>query len=172
MQVVANSIILKHFRKIDIFKLDLGFNLKGAVQTKPDPEIKFKIKDEFIKKYQTFTNRYISKFGDIGSLKFYEDLQLPHNELHVYNDENIYEILMTSDDFQRDSKVYLGEIIKLIDGGIAETENQKIERDELEKKKQKIYTNMPESIERPDISLPKEQYLEALVERRKKLNAQ
>lgn len=170
MQVVANTIILKHFRKIDVFKLDLGFNLKGPVQNKPDPEIKFRIKDEFIVKYQTLTNRYVSKFGDIGSLKFYEDLQLPHNELHVYKGEQIYEIMMTPDDFKRDSKAYLAEIIQLIDGGKAETEDQIREREELEKKKQKIYTNMPESIDRPDISMPKEQYMEALINRRKKLN--
>jgi len=154
--------ILKRFKSIDIFKLDLGNNYRGPVTDKPDPEIKFRIKDEFIKKYQNVNGRLIHKYGDIGSLKFYEDLTLKANEIHVYKDESIYEIEMMEDDFKRDPKEYLGSIIQAIDMG-----DDKLKQELVS---QKIFTNMPESIERPDISLPKEQYLEALRDRRKKIN--
>lgn len=173
MQVVANSIILRHFKRIDIFKLDMGLNYFGPVNEAKNQEIKLKIKDEFIKKYQTLTNRLIHRYGEIGSLKFYEDLQLSQNELHIYaNKDDVYEIMMTDEDFARDPKGYLGEIISLIEGGKAETDEQIKEKKELEERRNKIYTNMPPDIERPDISLPKEQYLAELVEYRKKLNAQ
>lgn len=170
MQVVANNIILKYFKKIDIFKIDLGHNLKGPVQLKPDPEIKFRIKDEFIKKHQTLTNRIIHKYGDIGSLRFYEDLQLPHNEFHIYRGEEIYEIMMHAEDFARVPKEYLSEVIQMIEGGTAGTPQELAAREEIQVRKEKIYTNMPEELERPDISMPIEQYLEALALRRKKLN--
>jgi len=170
MQVVANSMVLRYLKKIDTFKLDLGSNFKGPVMNKPDPQITFKIKDEFIKKYQSITNKLIHKYGEIGKLKFYEDLSLKNNELHVYNEENIYEIDMSEDDFKRDAKDYLGDVIKAIDGGVAETDEDIKKREEYTAKKEKIFTNMPEEIERPDMSLPKEQYLEELAERRRKLN--
>ena len=162
MQIVANSMILKRFKSIDIFKIDLGSNFRGPVSDKPDPEIKFKIKDEFIKKYQTVNGKLIHKYGDIGSLKFYEDLTLSGNEIHVYKDESIYEIEMTNDDYKREPKEYLGSIIQAIDMG-----DKKLMQELVS---QKIFTNMPESVDRPDMSLPKDQYLEALKERRKKIN--
>ena len=172
--VVSNSAILRHFKKIDVFKLDMGSNYFGpAVELKDNKRAKLKIKDEFIKKYESITNKLIHKYGEIGSIKFYEDLTLNNNEFHIYTSKgDIFELDMSPDDFARNPKEYLAEIIELIETGKAETDDQIRERKELEERKNKIYTTMPADIERPDISLPKEQYLEEMVKYRKKLNEQ
>jgi len=160
MEIVANSTILKKFKNIDIFELNLGFNLKGAVNMNPgkgvESKIKMKIRDEFIVKYNNLYNRYISKFGSIGTLVFYEDLNLNSNEIHIYKDKDIYEVIFTEDDKVKDMRQYLSELLESLD---AQEERVDVNT---------VYTNMPDEIVRPDISMPKEQYIQSLIENRDK----
>lgn len=165
MNIVAHNTVLRYFRNISLFKLDLGSNLKGPVQQKKDPDFTIKIRDEFIKKYQSLVGKIIFKFGDIGSLKFYEDNAIPTNEFHIYDKEKIYEINIKNDDMQKNPSVYLTEVLQMIENGEMERTE---EEDEIVKNV--TFTNMPENLERPDMKLPRDQYIDALVNRRKLMN--
>ena len=156
--------MLRYFKSISIFKLDLGSNLKGPVQNKPSMEGGIKIKDEFIKKYERLTGRFIRKYGDIGKLKFYEDNNINGNEFHIYNDDKIYEIEATLDDLQKEAIDYLTETIQMIEQGEVEED---IEYSNM--MKDISYTNMSEDVRRPDISMPKDEYIEAIVNRRRSM---
>ena len=59
ISIVGNSYVLKYFKQIDIFKLELGVNLKGPINSMEEKSYKdgryrssappaTKIKDEFI----------------------------------------------------------------------------------------------------------------------------
>ncbi|NPV12902.1 MAG: hypothetical protein HPY57_14115 [Ignavibacteria bacterium] len=169
MEIVTNNTMLRYFKTIKYFKVDLGTNIKGPVQKKKDPDFTIKIRDEFIKKYQSLTNHIIFKYGDIGTLKFYEDNSIPANEFHIYDNEKIYEIVAKKDDLDKEAITYLTEVLQMIESG--EKEKEKVEEiKEYKMVKNITYTNMPEEIARPDMSLPRDQYIEALVTRRKLMN--
>jgi hypothetical protein len=114
MEVVANSFILKIISKIDIFKLVLGDNLTGPVDLSGKKQVKIVIKDVFIKKYLNITNNIIYRYGNIGSLKFYQDSSLANHELCVFKDDEIFEIEIDIDELRHNPKSYLSEIIKNI----------------------------------------------------------
>jgi len=160
MNIVANNYMLRYFKKISIFKVDLGFNLKGPVKTRPTgDEPTIKIKDDFIKKYEHLTGILLMKYGEIGRLKFYEDKGVGINEVHIYDGDKIYEIGVTSDDMEKEPGMYLTEILQMIEnGGVQESDVDII--------KDFSYDNVPEGIEKPDIRLPRDQYIEALINRR------
>lgn len=161
MEIVSSMYVLNFFRKIKDFEMDLGTNLKGPANLKRNgEEPKIKIRDLFVKQYQTVNNRIITKFGNIGSLKFYEDLTMKNDELHIYHEDQIFEIEIDRINIATDSEKYLVDIIKYVKG-------ENVENDDV---KDVIYTNMPENIERPDMTLPLEQYVEQLVKRRDILN--
>jgi len=162
MNIVTNNTLLRHFKNISIFKLDLGTNLKGPVQVKKDPDFTIKIRDEFIKKYQSLTNKIIFKYGEIGTLKFYEDNSIPSDEFHIYDTDKIFEITVKKDDLLKEASVYLTEILKSIENG----EMEKID-EQADVVKNITYTNMPEDLQRPNLKLPRDQYIEAMVARRK-----
>lgn len=158
-QIVANSLVLKTFSKIDIFKKDLGDNLTGAVSMKGKDRsnIQIKIKDDFIQRYRTNTKHIIFKYGSIGTLNFYQDTNLENNEFLVFDDNEIYEIEIDSiHDFQNNPRKYLSDII-----GRIENKNEQSGFS---------FTTVPESVDIPDQTLPKEQYINKMVERRKKLS--
>jgi len=159
MDIVTNNTLLKYFKKINIFKVDLGFNLKGPAGRKTMGD-SIKIKDVFVKKYTTLTGNYIAKYGEIGTLKFYEDSLIPDGEFHVYDKEQIFEIEMKPEDHKKEPGVYLTEILQML-------ENDTIDNNEVNLDKNMIknvtYTNMPEDLERPSMNLEKEQYIEALI---------
>lgn len=167
VNIVSNNFMLKYFRKIKIFKLDLGSNLKGPSNSK-DNENSIKILDEFIKKYRNLNGNFIRKYGDIGKLRFYEDGEIESNIFHVYSDDKIYEIVASDNDLKKEPADYLTEILKMLENGtyddsvVDESENVMI--------KDVSYSNMPETLDRPNIKLPKDQYIEALVIRRKLLD--
>ena len=166
MNIVTNNTLLRFFKKISIFKVDLGFNIKGAVNLKPGKvEPSIKIRDEFVKKYQTLNgNKFIMKYGEIGTLKFYEDNSIETNTFHIYDKEKIYEIGLTSEDLQKDAGVYLTEVLQMLEeGSVEEVDNNEMIRNVS-------YSNMPEDLARPDIKLPKDQYIDALLKRRKLLD--
>lgn len=174
MEIVTNNSILRFFKTIKYFKIDLGNNLKGPVQRKKDPDFVIKIKDEFIKKYQTLTNRIIFKYGEIGSLKFYEDNSLK-DEIHIYDKEKVYEILVKKEDLEKDATTYLTELLQSIEENSEVVEVKEISDNNSDIKEVKMvknvnYTNMPDDIIRPDMKLPRDQYIEAMVKRRKLLS--
>ncbi len=169
MNIVTNNTMLRFFKKINIFKIDLGFNLKGSVNMKAGkgPEPTIKIRDEFIKKFQTMNgNKFIRKYGEIGSLKFYEDSSVLGMEFHVYDNDKIYEIEASSEDLLKDAGVYLTEVLKMIEDGVEDTD----EDPEFDMIKNVSYSNIPEDVLRPDIKLPRDQYIDAMIKRKKLLD--
>jgi hypothetical protein len=175
MNIVCNNNLLKYFKKISIFKIDLGTNLKGANtdrRGKGEPTIK--IKDEFIKKYQTLNNGMIArKYGEIGKLKFYEDGQIDQHEFHIYDKDKVFEIEIIDNDLLKDPADYLTDILKLIDEGDVDENNENNENNMI---KNVSYSNMPEDMPRPDMKLnpnnptEKEKYINDMIARRKILD--
>lgn len=168
MNVVANNEILSFLKKISIFKLDLGDNLKGPVQknNKNDDVNKFKIKDLFIKKYENINKTIIYKYGDIGKLKFYIDMKLPKDDIHIYDEDKLFEFKFTSEDKLKEPSQYLSELLKVVEQGeenLTET---------IDMIKNVTYTNAPKEVQLPDPSLPKDQYIEEVIKRRKILQNQ
>lgn len=172
MEIVSHSQILRRFRNIDIFKVDLGFNLKGKVNMQPgkgDDGKKLKVRDEFIIKYKNLNGNYINKYGDIGNLKFYEDTKLRDNIILIFGDKQIFEVEFTKEDESADIRKYLSDLLEQLDKA------QNTKPDEIDMVKEngfvvenkKTYTNMSEDIKVPDISMPKDQYLEAMVKKRR-----
>lgn len=163
MYIVTGNQILTHFKKIEGFEMNLGLNLKGSVNlnknsTKQGEEPKIKIRDEFVKKYQNINNKIINKYGNIGSLKFYEEHSLK-NEMHIYKDEQVFEIEIDDISLRSNPTEYLVNILKALENP-----------DESEDVKDYIYTNLPEHIETPNMNLPKDQYIDALLKRRSIIN--
>lgn len=124
INIVSNNILLKKIRTIDTFSMDLG---KSMVNKKED---KIQIKDSFVERYVNENNKFIHKFGYIGSIKFYSDISLPMNKLIIHVDEKVYDI-----DYEERGipiKNYLSDIIKKIvehaiehDRELEEVEEQK-----------------------------------------------
>jgi hypothetical protein len=163
-QIVANNLVLKQFSKIDIFKRELGENLTGAVSGKgKDRNLKIQIKDDFIQRYNTNTKHLIFRYGVIGSLVFYQDTSLENNEFVAFEDNKIYEIEIESlVDFRNNPRNYLSEVIGKI--------NNNEETGSTDNEDYMVITTVPESIEIPDISLPKDQYVNEMIERRKNIS--
>ncbi|MCK5867526.1 MAG: hypothetical protein KAG14_03935 [Mycoplasmataceae bacterium] len=161
-QFVANNFMLRHFRKVKVFKLELGFSLK-QLSTKPGEEVKMKIKDQFSKTYENVTNgRLIHKYGSIGSIEFYDDSQLPRNEFHIYKDDKVYEIEASEEDLKINAEKYLVDVIKMVSG---EKKEREVDEDSGMIKNM-IYSNAPEELNAPSMKLPKDQYIDALIKRR------
>jgi len=169
MNIVTNNLMLKYFKNICIFKLDIGDNLKGSPNNR-DKEKSIRILDEFIKKYKNLNGTIIRKYGEIGSLKFYEDGSIERNIFHIYDDEKIYEILASVSDLQKNPKQYLTEILQMLEDGVEDEYSDNISCTENDMIKDVTYSNMPENVDRPDMKLPKDQYIEALLRRRRFLD--
>jgi hypothetical protein len=186
MNIVTSQIILNSIAKIDIFRLDLGFNLKGPA---PDGktgtennEFKLKIKDNFIKKLHYEFGKIIYRYGDIGQLKFYHDPSQPKEEIHVYMDEEIYEVQVTISELQSNPREYLSNLLE----NIHQTHQDRVpthssptkpsydtpddEYYKVDKNKYREYiSTVPSDEVVPPIDMPREQYIESLLNRRKKL---
>ena len=162
IQIVANNYMLRHFRKIEIFKIELGFSLK-QLDSKAGEGLKIKIKDQFVKMYENVSNgRLIHKYGSIGSIVFYDDSILSRNEFHIYKDGKVFEIESDEEDLKMDAGAYLTNIIKMISGEKREREVDK----ETGMVKKISYTNTPPEMNTPNMKLPKDQYIDALIKRR------
>lgn len=144
MNVVANGIVLNKIRRLDIFQLDLG---QALIDQKTEEII---IKDAFIYKYFSMTGKQILKYGNIGRLGFYQDFTLPEREYYIFNNDNLYTVIYDENDEKLDIDEHLVNIIKEIE----EKEGIKPEENEMRKR------NLP------DISLPKEQYIEEMIKKR------
>ena len=116
MEIVAHSILLRKFKAINDFVLDLGTNYCGRVETKQNGNQAFKlnISDEFLNRYHKMTNRLISKYGNIGKITFYEDLSFKHNEYMIFNGKDIAEVEFTDEDNNKDIRQYLSDILENI----------------------------------------------------------
>jgi len=148
MIVVANTNMLNIFRKISIFKLDLGRNLIDLKQEK------INITDGFMLKYFSMTGKQILTYGTIGKLIFYQDFTLPQNEFFLFNDESIYGLRYTEEDAKISPENYLASIIQEIN------------------EKEGIKDNQEKSIKKntPNIKLPTDQYIEEMIKKRKMSN--
>ena len=133
------------FKKIPIFKLDLGTSLMSF------KEEKVVIKDAFMMKYLNMTGRQVLTFGSIGKLIFYQDFSLSDKEFFIFNDETIYNLIYTDEDSRISPETYLASIVKEIN----EKEGIKENVDRLDIKKD------------PDIKLPAEQYIQEMIKKRR-----
>lgn len=168
IKIVCNNILLRKFKTIDIFELDLGFNLKGPVNMKPghqgknDSVGKMKIKDEFIVRYNSLYNRYASRYGHIGPITFYEDCSLPQMQMQIFREEDIFEVDFTEEDDDMPIRQYLSNLLEALCGDSEEKpENVNMSRNI-------IYTNMNNVGTMPDMTLPREQYIQAMIDMKKK----
>ena len=159
--IVATSFMLRYFRQIDIFKVELGSALRH-INVKQGQAPTIKIKDTFVKYYENINNILIHKYGSIGIITFYEDQTLPRYEFHVYKDDQVYEVEALKEDIELGAQQYLTNILKMINNDNDDKDKNRI--------KDIVYTNLPDEASIPDKSLPKEQYIEALLKRREILN--
>jgi hypothetical protein len=145
MMIVANTYMLNIFKKIPIFKLDLG---KSLIDPKQE---RISIKDGFIMKYLNMTGKQILAFGIIGKLKFYQDFTLPDKEFYIFNDESIYGLNYTQDDYKTNPENYLASIVQEIN------EKEGIKDNTLD-----VITKKD-----PNIKLPADQYIQEMIKKRK-----
>jgi len=145
MIIVANTHMLRFFKRISIFKLNLGNSMIDPKQEK------IVYTDSFILKYLNMTSKQIVSFGSIGKLKFYQDFSLPENEFYIFNDESIYGLVYTEEDSKVTPEKYLASIVQEIN----EKEGIKDNDQEL------IQTRRD-----PDMRLPLDQYVEELLKKR------
>lgn len=146
MIVVANTYMLSIFKKIPIFKLNLGVQLmalEGQVE-------KISIKDPFMLKYFGMTGKQILTYGQIGKLIFYQDFTLSDKEFLIFNDESIYGLNYTSEDSKISPEAYLASIVQEIN------EKEGIKED-----------TTVETKKGPSINLPMDQYLQEMIKKRK-----
>lgn len=148
MIVVASTYMLNIFRKIKIFKLNLGNNFIDIKKGELD------IKDRFMIRYFEMTGNQILTYGNIGNLSFYQDFMLANNSFYIFNGDSIFNFIYTDDDMIMKPEDYLTSIIKEID----DRENiNKINKDvDSEKNKNN-----------PDIKLPYDQYIEEMIKKRR-----
>lgn len=147
MRVVANGIVLNKVKMLDIFELDLGDSMFDQKTEE------FSIKDPFIIKYFTMFGKQILKYGKIGKLGFYQDFTLPEREYFIFNDDKLYTILYDKNEEKLTIDEHLANIIQEIE----EVEGIHISDEEQLRKKST-----------PDISLPKDQYIQEMIKKRNK----
>lgn len=149
MIVVANTFLLNVFRKIPIFKLNLGENLI------PINGDQVQLKDPFMLRYINMTGKQVLTYGTIGKLIFYQDFTLPSNEFYIFNDETIYGLNYSEDDSKISPENYLASIVQEIN------EKEGIKENEEKSTKKRG----------PDIKLPADQYIQEMIKKRKEENA-
>lgn len=144
MKIVANDIVLNKVKNLDIFNMDLGqsvFDQKTQELT---------IKDSFILKYFSMFGKHILKYGNIGKLAFYQDFTLPSRKYYIFNNNEVYTVIYDIEEEKVKIDEHLSKIIKEIEDSVG------VYEDKDEKVKSKT----------PDISLPKEQYIEEMIKKR------
>jgi len=145
MTIVSNTQMLNIFRKIPIFKMDLGVNFIDLKQET------VRIKDPFMNKYLEMTGTQVMTYGSIGKLIFYQDFTLSSKEFYIFNDDTIYSMIYTDDDSRMSPENYLASIVKEIN------------------EKEGIKDNSDKTIKKidPNIKLPTDQYIEEMIKKRK-----
>lgn len=168
MNIVANIYVLKYFKEIEYFKIDLGWRVKEMPDVNKkifqgEKKPKMKIRDEFVKTYFDNYGRMVFKIGKIAFINFYDDLQMKNDELYVFKDDKIYEVEFGAK-YKSEPRSFLSDLLESIDNNVIEATSELA----LTDLGGKIATNMGD-IDRPDISLPTEQYVYAMIERRRLL---
>lgn len=166
MNIVANIYVLKYFKEIEYFEIDLGWRVKELPDVnrkvfQGEKKREVKIKDDFVKTYFDNYGRMTFKIGKIGFINFYDDLQLKNDELYVFKDGKIYEVEFGSK-YKSEPRKFLSDLLESIDNDVIEATSELVSTG----LGGKVATNMGD-IDRPDISLPYDQYIDALVERRR-----
>lgn len=93
MEIVTSNGMIRRFRTINEFTMDLGFAKTVDAKkegTKGPGQIVIKIRDPFVKRYSVLTGSYLIKSGCIGSLDFYTDNRLGENEFIIYDQDKEY----------------------------------------------------------------------------------
>jgi hypothetical protein len=147
MRVVANGIVLNKIKTLDIFKLDLG---NSMIDQKTN---ELSIKDTFVYKYYTLFGKQILKYGNIGKLSFYQDFNLSGREYIIFNDEKMYNVIYDKDEEKLEIDEHLSKIIQEIEM----VEGLHLSDDDSTDGKKNV----------PDISLPKDQYIQEMIKKRK-----
>ncbi len=148
MKVVANGTVLNKIKLLDIFKLDLGVSIID--QKSGDVEMK----DPFIFKYFSLFGKQIMKYGNIGKLGFYQDFTLSQRDYVIFNDEKMYNVVYDKDEEKLRIDEHLSNIIQEIE----DIEGVDVVSDDEIKQTRK----------NPDLTLPKEQYLQEMIKKRNK----
>lgn len=161
MKVMAHSSTLKLLSKIDIFRMDLGKNLYGEKKDGGIPNQKFKIRDKFIKYYNNATNRIIYKYGDIGTLEFFDDPLLDSTEMVIYKNDSFYDTHVDLDKLYIEPRKYLSFILENIDK--TDSEKQTFDNHKIEE----IEDNS--TIKGGD-KMSTDEYVNAMIEKRNRLN--
>lgn len=147
MEVVSSSLVMRKFRNIKEFQMDLGISKTNEVQkegNKGPGQIVIKIKDPFVKRYSLEKDTYIVKAGNIGSLDFYVDNIMPSDKFVIYDENKEYEFTYKD---TGDVRQYLSDILdKILE--------EQIDPVELEQ-------NLSEDIEfRMDKHLPQSEFID------------
>ena len=156
MEVVASGFVMRKFRNIKEFVMDLGISKTNEVQkegNKGPGQIVIKIKDPFIKRYSLEKNTYIVKSGYIGSLVFYTDNRLANDKFAIYDEDKEYDFTFKE---TGDVRAYLSDVLDQI-------LEEKIEPVNLD-------TNLEEDIEfRMDKDLPQSEFMKKHKEMREQM---
>ena len=159
MEIVCSNTMLRKFRGIKEFTMDLGTSLmqdarKEGAQAGSNI-MTIKIKDPFVKKYSMEYDNYIMKMGSVGTLGFYVDNTFGFNQFRIFDGAKIYEFQYS--DTKEDIRTYLSNILD----GIFEEEINPIEvgRDMEEE----IYFTI-------DKNLPQAEFIKQYNEMKKKMD--
>ena len=114
MEVVASSLIMRKFRTIKEFTMDLGISKTNELKkegNKGPGQIIISIKDPFIKRYSLEKKTYIVKSGNIGSLDFYLDNSMMGDKFTIYDEDREYDFTYKE---TGDVRTYLSDILDQI----------------------------------------------------------
>jgi len=116
MEVVSSDYLIRKFRTIKEFQLDLGSSIMSEAKKEGDKgpgQLVIKIKDPFVKRYSLEYETYISKMGHIGTLGFYVDNQYKPNEFKIFDEDKTYEFVYDNGD-NIDMRTYLSRTLNKI----------------------------------------------------------
>ena len=114
MEVVTSSLVMRKFRTIKEFAMDLGISKTNEVQkegNKGPGQIVIRIKDPFAKRYNLEKGNFIVKAGNIGTLNFYLDNSLNNEEFFIYDEDREYKFTYNN---SGDVRIYLSDILDKI----------------------------------------------------------
>ena len=114
MEVVASSLVIRNFRTIKEFTMDLGISKTNEVEkdgNKGPGQIVIRIKDPFVKRYSIEKGTYIVKAGNIGSLSFYVDNMMSGDKFAIYDEDGEFEFIYKD---TSDVRGYLSDLLDKI----------------------------------------------------------
>lgn len=116
MEVVSSDYMIRKFRTIKEFQIDLGSSIMSEAKKEGDKgpgQLVIKIKDPFVKRYSLEYETYISKMGHIGTLSFYVDNQYKPMQFKIFDEDKTYEFVY-NDENQLDIRSYLSRTLNSI----------------------------------------------------------